>query len=106
MNAKLFIREMNRMCAYYDEQCSRCPGYGTCCTEGPMKEEFVDILEKWAEKHPPKTNRDKMRETFGYIPLISLEYLPKAKVQCGDKELSYSDWLQEEYKEPKKSNKL
>lgn len=66
------MKQRERICAFYD--CEECPinsvnnGRDVTCepfiTKYPQKAE--ELILKWAEEHPFKTNADKFVEVFGF----------------------------------------
>mgnify|MGYP007099692802 FL=1 len=61
MDAVEFIKERNRMCESFDDDCdcSNCPAYrNNCCNTFEWQEELVAIVEKWSIEHPRKTRQD------------------------------------------------
>ena len=67
------IKIKNRMCESV-ENCNDCPVGGNCnIIQGgcglllrKYPEQAQEILLKWAEEHPVKTNADKFEEVFGH----------------------------------------
>ncbi len=62
MEAVEFIRQKDRMCEYYDNECTRkcsneiCPAQDMDCNISTnMPECLVEIVEKWAKEHPEET---------------------------------------------------
>ena len=57
-----FMRQKDRMCEYYDNECTRecsneiCPAHDmTCEITTDNAECLVEIVEKWAKEHPEET---------------------------------------------------
>lgn len=72
MDALEFIKERNRMCKSFgdDCDCSNCPASkNVCCYTYEWQEELVAIVEKWSTEHPRKTRQS-----------VFLEQWPNAKV--------------------------
>lgn len=60
MDAVTFIKERNRMCAYYPDECVGCPAKreDVMCYGDPSDYQFVNIVgivEQWSKEHPRKT---------------------------------------------------
>lgn len=86
--------EMTRMCRHYAGFCKECPlGFVASCRNWvpAHPEEAEEIIMKWAEENPLKTNGEKFREVFGYDMTERFNTAPSMK-----------DWLDAEYKEAKK----
>lgn len=82
MDAKNFVKELKKMCDYYEEECRQCPLYGINdsnwrwgCEPSYMTEGIVDVVEQWRKEHPIITNRMKFEEVFGYKIPQSVEEL-------------------------------
>ena len=87
--------EMTRMCGHYEGFCKECPlGFAASCRNWVIgqPEEAEEIIMKWAEEHPFKSNGTKFSEVFG---------VPFWAVSCGVTP-AISKWLRSEYKEAKK----
>lgn len=76
MTKEEYVQTVVRMCNTYNpdskkELCGECPLDGWWCDWNDVEEAYdlLTILEKWAEEHPVKTNRDKFEEVFGLHPL-------------------------------------
>ena len=91
---KTVMKELDRMCHSFSSDCKGCPLNSikispfTCSKwiiDNPYEAE--EVIMKWAEKNPVKTNRDKFKEVFGFDPLTHRLYV--------------REWLEESYKEPK-----
>ena len=71
MDAKKFISESKRMCAYYDD-CNECPTVATdsrlnICT---MMWKMIDLVEEWSKEHSTETRQS-----------VFLERYPNAKME-------------------------
>lgn len=60
MDAIEFIKERNRMCAYYPDECAGCPAKreDVMCYGDPLDYQTVNIVgivEQWSKEHPRKT---------------------------------------------------
>ena len=69
MDAIEFIKERNRMCKSFDDNCdcSNCPAYrDNCCNAFEWQEELVAIVEKWSAEHPLKTRQSEFLKQFPY----------------------------------------
>ena len=87
--------EMTRMCRCYGGFCKECPlGFAASCRNWVIgqPEEAEEIIMKWAEEHPFKSNGTKFSEVFG---------VPFWAVSCGVTP-AISKWLRSEYREAKK----
>lgn len=79
MDAKEFIRTHKRMCKKYGDACKDCllldKGCYSTSTSIILPEELdenvVDLVEKWAEENPVKTNQDVLLELFPNSTLIT-----------------------------------
>lgn len=63
MDAVEFIKERNRMCKSFDDDCdcSNCPAYrNNCCNTFEWQEELVAIVEKWSAEHPYADSRNEV----------------------------------------------
>ena len=63
MDAVEFIKERNRMCKSFDDDCdcSNCPAYrNNCCNTFEWQEELVAIVEKWSAEHPYVDSRNRV----------------------------------------------
>lgn len=99
MEALELLKIKNRMC---EGGCSTCPasmsnnGYDVACAtlmeEEP--EQYIKIVERWGESHPPKTRAEKLKELFPNVdtfcgapricPLIIEGKVPK-ELGCAEK---------------------
>ena len=112
------MKQKERMC-HSEESCRQCPlgisnnGLDLFCSrafrERPEKAE--EIIMKWAEGHPIKTNLDKFNELFPDYPMDISEVLK----ECGTRCVSYPrceecnrkkaiDFWEKEYKENQDEN--
>lgn len=70
MDATEFIRETNRMCKSFGDNCEDCPADDVSgCMVDQLYEEIVPIVEKWSKENPVKTRQS-----------VFLEQWPEAKV--------------------------
>lgn len=65
MDAKKFISECKRMCAYYDD-CNECPTIGTdsrlnICA---MMWKMIDLVEEWSKEHSTETRQSEFLKHF------------------------------------------
>lgn len=65
MDAKKFISESKRMCAYYDD-CNECPTVDTdsrlnICT---MMWKMIDLVEEWSKEHSTETRQSEFLKMF------------------------------------------
>lgn len=73
MDAVEFLKEKNRMCSYYKEDCNEgCPAFtlSNCCY--PKDDEIkliIDIVEKWRQEHPKRTFLQDFLEKHPKAPL-------------------------------------
>ena len=73
MDAKIFAKELGRMCKSYDD-CGKCgmsklrtEKYCNCLNDFCIyPAEAVRIVEEWSKAHPIQTNGDKFYEVFGW----------------------------------------
>ena len=87
MDALEFIRERNRMCKSFGDECSGCPAFNVCednlcCLESTMDAtDQVAIVEKWSAAHPRKTRQSVFLEQYpeahinkdGYLDICPLD---------------------------------
>lgn len=74
MDALEFVRETNRMCKSFGDNCEDCPASDVNgCMVDKLYEEIVPIVEKWSKEHP----RNKTRQD------VFLEQWPEAVVTDG-----------------------
>lgn len=65
IDALEFIRERNRMCKSFGDECENCPANkDNFCIAFNVDEEIVPIVEKWSEEHPRKTRQSKFLEQY------------------------------------------
>lgn len=73
---KTFLKEWERMCATFPEDCSRCP---LNCEDGPIstscvisvltnKEESIKTVQMWSDKNPVVTLLDRFRKEHPDAP--------------------------------------
>ena len=65
MDAKKFISECKRMCAYYDD-CNECPTVATdsrlnICA---MMRKMIDLVEEWSKEHSTETRQSEFLKMF------------------------------------------
>lgn len=102
INALQFLEGKKRVCDIFKKaNCEGCPllydeypEKATCgfsCNEiFWTNETLIDILEKWLDAHPTRTNERKFVEVFGFDPGV---------LRFGN-DSWYEIWLNKEYKEP------
>lgn len=113
MDALEFIRETNRMCKSFGNNCEDCPANDVSgCMVDQLYEEIVPIVEKWSKEHPRnKTRQDVFLEQWpeavveddGVLSLCPAALSPTYRKQygwCGLPSASCSDccrefWMQE-----------
>lgn len=71
MEAKKFISECKRMCAYYDD-CNECPTVATdsrlnICT---MMWKMIDLVEEWSKEHSTETRQSEFLKLFPNAPIF------------------------------------
>ena len=71
MDALKFIEERNRMCDYYRggntlSGCADCPAFENSCSLSfrSVTEEYIAVVERWAQEHPRKTRQDVFLEQW------------------------------------------
>lgn len=74
MDAVDFIKERNRMCAYYTGECAGCPAKreDVMCYGDPLAYQtvnIVEIVEKWSSEHPQRTMLQDFLEKYPKIEL-------------------------------------
>ena len=83
-----FVKERNRMCRFYKENClNGCPAGTVVCKNLNKIEddnfEIVNIVEKWSKEHPRRTFLQDFLEKYPKAPLES-DKIPKVcPYQCG-----------------------
>ena len=82
MDAVEFIKERNRMCKSFDNDCdcSNCPAYrNDCCNTFEWRDELVAIVEKWSIEHSRKTHQSEFLKQFPYAKCFHgvLVFCPK-----------------------------
>ena len=101
------MKQRERMCENVHGNCSRCD-IGKLANEKDLYchnimldyyKESEKIIMDWAEEHPIKTNADKFKEVFGFIP--DSEYCPNKCPENGCANCEYRHFWSQEYKEPK-----
>lgn len=99
MDAKEFLKALGRMCKQQDN-CKECAANKSCTiyTSITPNLELVDVVEKWANEHPLKTNRDALKEKFGTVIFSADQYYTLDHFYANG--MSLNDWLNSEYKEP------
>lgn len=121
MDAVEFIREKERMCRTFNDNCKNKDGNNYCCglryeadKSGESCEEYisnhpaeaVEIVERWAKEHPRKTRQSGFLNLFPNANIDSgtLKFCPcdmDTDFQCpDDKEINCADcmrkyWLAE-----------
>ena len=104
------MKNKKRMCESY-EGCGLCDlghrnnGFDMVCSDMGLKhpQETEEIIMKWAEEHPAKTNADKFKEVFGFETDLSgcagIKCIHKDDaIKCCDCEVR--DFWNKEYKAP------
>ena len=90
-----------RMCdSCVDSSCgmNQIPGLGCRTYIYKHPKEAEELLLKWAEEHPAKTNADKFEEVFGVKPVLKgCQGLCQCIADCSDCE--YDGFWSKEYKE-------
>lgn len=73
MDALEFVRETNRMCKSFDDNCEDCPASDVNgCMVDQLYEEIVPIVEKWSKENPRnKTRQDVFLEQYPEAPVTS-----------------------------------
>ena len=71
MDALKFVREINRMCKSFGDNCEDCPANDVSgCIADQLYEEMVPIVEKWSKENPRKTRQS-----------VFLEQWPEAQLE-------------------------
>jgi len=100
MEAREFLKEINRMCSSYKE-CTDCPlkelasfsGYKACRIYMLNEcEKAISAVDAWSKDHPLVTNEMKFREVFGDNAVNSILVLPPSDIKR---------WLAQPYEERK-----
>ena len=70
-----YLREVHRMCKYYDHECDKCPAsvmnnsYNQICktlfTNHP--ETAIEVVQAWSDEHPVKTRLDDLLEKYSKV---------------------------------------
>ena len=94
MDAIEFLKEKDRMCSSFKNDCVKCPLFN--CEDIKSYEETVAIVAKWSKEHSIISNGHKFIELFGDDKLndIIYNYIQFSKIP------EFSKWLTDEYKEP------
>lgn len=111
MDAVKFLMENKRMCQNF-KVCSRCPLHGNCISsivDSGDAIKTVEIVEKWSEEHPVKTNGMKVWELIpGYVRSTNSRPAKENALLGQIVESEYIEllvrksWWDEEYKEGEK----
>ena len=48
------IKDLKRMCKFYQAKCGSCPLWGKCCAH-EIQDNADEIIDRWVEDHPAKT---------------------------------------------------
>lgn len=72
MDAAKFLKEMKRMCKFYEscDECSLKNNQFNTCLPSPagiildFVPDMVNAVEKWSKEHPQKTKLDDLKEKF------------------------------------------
>lgn len=104
------MKQRERMCKSMNYGCSlnHCPLSSGCNGRNLSCSNFIrihpkeaeEIIMAWAKEHPIKTNEDKFREVFGFIP--DSEYCPNKCQGNGCINCEHRHFWSQEYKEPMK----
>lgn len=97
MEAKEFVKNIRRMCSFY-EDCVDCPNRlsAYCRSNDTISDkdanEIVSVVEKWAKEHPSKTRQSKLLKLFpdskienGYLfcpQLVNQKHKPEGGCSC------------------------
>lgn len=104
------MKHRKRMCGASNPRCSSCElcsdnnKYDVGCSTFIFNyyEQAEEIIMKWAKEHPIKTNADKFKELFGFIPDgDSCVRACRNLGMHGCNGCEYDDFWNQEYKEPK-----
>ena len=94
------MKQRERMCDLCEvkgEACVNCLGHLQNIRKNPQESEM--FILKWAFEHPIKTNADKFKEVFGFMP--DSEYCPNKCPENVCANCEYRHFGSQEYKEPK-----
>lgn len=79
---------------------------------GSTSYKVIEDVYNWSQEHPIVTNRDKLKEVFGFDKIccnfsknqLKIVYQGISRIfTCDDDDIwDISEWFEEEYKEPKK----
>lgn len=108
MDAAKFIKESVRMCSSHN-CCDGCPAEDIWCIadEASLAEDdaalknYIAIVEKWSNEHPPKTNIMKFEEIFGKEAASFVKGYASGNADGKVFRGSLACWLGEEYEERK-----
>lgn len=68
MDAIKFIKESNRMCKSFSDNCAECPANSGFCKISHSyecsAEEKLSIVEKWSNEHPAKTRQSEFLKQY------------------------------------------
>lgn len=57
------IKDLKRMCKFYQAKCSACPLWGKCCAH-EIPDNADEIIDRWVEDHPARTYKQDLFEKF------------------------------------------
>lgn len=90
-----FIRETNRMCKSFGDNCEDCPASDVSgCMVDQLYEEIVPIVEKWSKENPRKTRQSEFLKLFpdadtcmpeGCLTLNPCQFYQKMYTECDNK---------------------
>ena len=109
MDALEFVRETNRMCKSFGDNCEDCPASDVSgCMVDQLYEEIVPIVEKWSKENPVKTRQSEFLKLFpeayvggdGCLALKPCEFYPNMREECANKyawcyDCRHKFWMQE-----------
>lgn len=106
MDAKLYLKELARMC-HSNDYCVTCDAKDVCMDrEGrdhvytSNEEKLVEVVEKWSKEHHVLSNDEMMQKTFGKIEIV-LPMSGAATIKTPDGQVKdFRSWLTDEYVRP------
>lgn len=114
MDAVRFLKEMKRMCKFYEscDECSLKNNQFNTCLPSPagivldFVPDMVNAVEKWSKEHPQKTRLDDFKEKFPNFIQNEIGYpqmLPKSLGYCGAQDCLECDYFIEQVRDIKNS---
>ena len=63
------LHELNRMCSHMPDDCKVCPLHKIGCDALYLRQEHIDIIQKWSDEHPEKTWFEWFKEEYPNVSL-------------------------------------